>query len=186
MGDVTRILKAVEQGVAGATDELIQAIYQELRLLAVQLLSNEKPGQTVQATALVHDAYIRLVKAGDQKWDGRGHFFAAAAKAMRRLLIDNARRKNRAPKFISITTGFDPPAQGRSIDLLALDEALTKLAEKNLTIADLIELHYFGGFTLKEAAKVLKISARTADRYWAFGRAWLHGDMTSGDTSFSK
>jgi len=183
MGDVTHILRAVQEGNTEATNELIQAVYQELRFLAVQMLSQEKPGQTLQATALVHEAYLRLVKSGNHRWDGRGHFFAAAAKAMRRLLIEDARRKNRSPQYLSITTGIVPPVQGRSIDLIALDEALTKLDEIDPIVAKLIELHYFGGFTLKEAAEVLEISPRTADRYWAFGRAWLHGEITKNDTA---
>ena len=181
-GDVTRILSAIKQGDAKAADELIQAVYQELRLLGSQLLSQEQPGQTLQATALVHDAYIRLVRAEDQNWNSRGHFFAAAAKAMRRILIENARLKKRGPQRASGLTDLDPSVPSQPIDLIALDEALKKLVLDDPKIAELVELRYFGGITLTQAAEILTIPPRTADRYWAYARAFLHRQITKGDT----
>ena len=181
-GDVTRILNAIKQGDAKAADELIQAVYQELRLLGSQLLSQEQSGQTLQATALVHDAYIRLVRAEDQNWNSRGQFFAAAAKAMRRILIENARLKKRGPRRAGGLTDLDPPAPSQPIDLIALDEALKKLVLEDPKIAELVELRYFGGITLAQAAEILGIPPRTADRYWAYARAFLHRQITKGDT----
>src|SRR5215468_10931364 len=160
MTEVTRILSAIEQGDPHAAEQLLPLVYDELRKLAAAKLAQERPGQTLQATALVHEAYLRLVDvAKAQHWDSRGHFFAAAAEAMRRILVDNARRKDR-PKhggsrrrvaLDDVAAAADAPAD----DLLALDEALTKLAAQDPAAADLVKLRFFGGLTMPEAAKVL-------------------------------
>jgi len=184
MSDVTRILVAIEQGDVRAVDELLPAVYQELRLLAAQKLSKELPGQTLQATALVHEAYIRLVGAEAQNWSGRTHFFAAAAEAMRRILIDNARRKQRLKRgggqqkigLNDAELAIEVPSD----DLIALDEALAKLAEIDKVKADLVKLRYFAGLTLEQAAGVLKLPERTAKRYWAHARAWLYRQLRDG------
>jgi RNA polymerase sigma factor (TIGR02999 family) len=183
MPDVTRLLNAIEHGDRRAASELLPLVYQELRGLARQQLAREGPGHTLQATALVHEAYLRLVGPGDQaKWDGRGHFFAAAAEAMRRILVDAYRRKQadkrgggieRAAVDLNHIAGTAPDD-----DLLALDEALNHLAEKDTVKAELVKLRYFAGLTLPEAAKVLQISTTTADRYWAYSKAWLLREMT--------
>ena len=178
MSDVTRILAAIEQGDARAADELLPLVYQELRHLAAQKMSHEPPGQTLQATALVHEAYIRLVGSEDRAFSGRTHFFAAAAEAMRRILIDNARRKQRLKHgggqqkvgLNDIAPAIEPPSD----DLLALDEALVRLAKKDTVKADLVKLRYFAGLTLEQAAGLLGLSERTAKRYWAHARAWLY------------
>lgn len=184
MGDVTRILAAIEQGDARAADELLPVVYEELRRLAAAKMSQEPPGHTLQATALVHEAYIRLVGSQDQDWSGRTHFFAAAAEAMRRILIDNARRKLRLKRGggrqkIGLTDA-EPAIEGPSDDLIALDEALDRLAEMDKTKADLVKLRYFAGLTLEQAASVLNLPERTAKRYWAHARAWLHREVTEG------
>lgn len=184
MGDVTRILAAIEQGDARAADELLPVVYEELRRLAAAKMSQEPPGHTLQATALVHEAYIRLVGSQDQDWSGRTHFFAAAAEAMRRILIDNARRKLRLKRGggrqkIGLTDA-EPAIEGPSEDLIALDEALVRLAEMDKTKADLVKLRYFAGLTLEQAASVLNLPERTAKRYWAHARAWLHREVTDG------
>ena len=187
MTDVTRILNAIEQGDAQAADELLPLIYEELRVLAAQKLSHELPGQTLQATALVHEAYIRLVGEETSNWDSSGHFFAAAAEAMRRILVDNARRKrsirhggNR--QKLSLTEDFltieDPKG-----DLLALNEALDKLTNEDPKLAELIKLRYFAGLTLDQIAKMMGIGRRSADRYWALGRAWLYQEITQEDNT---
>jgi RNA polymerase sigma factor (TIGR02999 family) len=178
MNDVTQILNAIEQGDPHAASQLLPLVYDELRRLAAQKLAQEKPGQTLQATALVHEAYLRLVGSDpDQSWNSRGHFFAAAAESMRRILVENTRRKR------SLKHGGDLSRQnldGEQLsapepreDLLALDEALNKLAAGNRAAADLVQLRYFAGFTLPEAAQALGISPRTAGRLWAYARAWL-------------
>ncbi len=184
MSDVTRILVAIEQGDAKAADELLPLVYEELRRLAAQKMSQEPPGQTLQATALVHEAYIRLVGSQDQNWSGRTHFFAAAAEAMRRILIDNARRKQRLKRGggqqkVGLTDA-EPAIEGPSDDLIALDEALAKLAEIDKTKADLVKLRYFAGLTLEQAAGVLNLPERTAKRYWAHARAWLYRQVADG------
>jgi len=185
MTQITRILSAMEQGNGQATNELLPLVYDELRRLATQRLSTEKPGQTLQATALVHEAYVRLVGSEEQNWDGRGHFFAAAAEAMRRIIIENARRKQR------IKRGRDqhrvdlkedllligPPAE----DLLALDEALEQLATEDRQSAEVVKLKYFAGFTTQQAAEVLGISVRTAYRDWEYARTWLRLKVSDGD-----
>jgi len=191
MSDVTRILSAIEQGDPHAAEQLLPLLYDELRQLAAQKLAHEAPGQTLQATALVHEAYVRLVdKAGDKSaagphWDSRRHFFAAAAEAMRRVLIDRARDKGRIKRGgawkrlplehidVSLT---EPPE-----DLLALDEALQKLSEEEPLCAELVKLRFFAGLTLDEAARTLGIARRSADRYWAFARSWLYDELRGGD-----
>ncbi len=178
MSDVTPILSAIEQGDAGAASQLLPLVYDELRKLAAQKMAHEQPGQTLEATALVHEAYLRLVGDDPRKpWDGRGHFFAAAAEAMRRILVDRARDRRRQKRgggrlLLRIDLNsvlYDSPDD----DLLALDEALQNLAREDPAGAELVRLHAFAGLTLAEAAKVMGIGRRTADRYWAYARAWL-------------
>jgi RNA polymerase sigma factor (TIGR02999 family) len=182
VSDVTHLLNAIDQGDAHAAGELLPLVYDELRRLAQQKLAREQPGQTLDATALVHEAYVRLVRPADgQAFDGRGHFFAAAATAMRRILIERARHKRR------IVHGggrrrqeLDPDlvaAPEPDPDLLALDTALTKLAERDPLKAQLVELRYFAGFTGDQAAEILGISPSTADRHWIFARAWLRREV---------
>ena len=179
MTDVTRILNAIEQGDARATEELLPLVYEELRLLAAQKMAQESPGQTLQATALVHEAYLRLVGEDDRNWDSRGHFFAAAAEAMRRILVENARRKK------SLRYGGDrqridmkdvvlTDCNNASPDyLIALDKALMKFSKEDRIKADLVKLRYFAGLTVEQTAKILGISKATAKRYWIYARAWL-------------
>ena len=178
MSDVTRILTAIENGDREATDELLTVVYAELRSLAGRLLSREPPGQTLQATALVHEVYIRLVGSGKEGWEGRRHFFAAAAEAMRRILVDNARRKKslkRGGGHRRLDLDHLPaPASGPSVDLLALDEALKELQHHDPQAAELVKLRYFAGLTHQQAADVLGIGRRAADRLWASARAWLY------------
>jgi RNA polymerase sigma factor (TIGR02999 family) len=182
MSDVTRILNAIEQGDARATEKLLPLVYDELRLLAAQKMSQELPGQTLQATALVHEAYLRLVGVEAQSWDSRGHFFAAAAEAMRRILVDNARSK-RSKRHggdhhkVSLSEVF-LAIEGPKDDILALNEALDKLANEDQKIAELIKLRYFAGLTLDQVAKIMGLGRRTVDRYWALGRAWLYQEIT--------
>ncbi|MCU0915412.1 MAG: sigma-70 family RNA polymerase sigma factor [Planctomycetes bacterium] len=184
MSDVTRILNAIEQGDAKATEELLPLVYEELRLLAAQKLAQEKPGQTLQATALVHEAYLRLVGNEPPTWSGRGHFFAAAAEAMRRILVDNARRKGRfkrggAREQIALDE-VSVPLEESPEDMIALDEALTKLARAEPEAFELVRLRYFAGLTQQQAADILGMPHRTADRTWAYARAWLYQEMTRG------
>jgi RNA polymerase sigma factor (TIGR02999 family) len=184
MSDVTRILTAIEQGDARAADELLPLVYEELRRLAAQKMSKERPGQTLQATALVHEAYIRLVGSEPGDWSGKTHFYAAAAEAMRRILIENARRKQRlkhggARQKVNLEDA-GIVIQGPSEDIVALDEALTKLALEDQVKADLVKLRYFAGLTIEQAAKILNISKATADRYWSYSRAWLFDEINKG------
>jgi RNA polymerase sigma factor (TIGR02999 family) len=183
MSDVTRTLSAIEGGDPHAAEQLLPLVYDELRTLAAQKLAQEKPGQTLQATALVHEAYLRLVGQGtEQRWDSRGHFFAAAAEAMRRILVEQARRKGRLKRGqghkrvdfqeVEITI------EGLGDDMVAVDEALTKLGRQHPEKAELVKLRYFAGFTVAEAAQVLGISQTTADRYWTFARAWLFRELS--------
>ncbi len=179
MTDVTRILNAIEQGDAKAADELLPLVYEELRLLAAQRMAQEKPGQTLQATALVHEAYIRLVGLEKQNWGSKGHFFRAAADAMKRVMVDYARQKK------SLRRGGDHervPLDDVNIpqnnlplsdDLIDLDEALEKLSRRDRTKADLVKLRYFAGLTGEQAAKALGISHATAERYWDYACSWL-------------
>jgi RNA polymerase sigma factor (TIGR02999 family) len=177
MTDVTRILSAIEQGDPQAAERLLPLVYDELRKLAAQKLAQEKPGQTLQATALVHEAYLRLVGTQDPGWSGRGHFFAAAAEAMRRILVENARRKASQKHGEGMNRveldQIEIADEDRSDDLLALDEALSLLAQEDPQTAELVKLRYFSGLSNKQAAEVLGISPRTADFRWAFARAWL-------------
>ena len=179
MTDVTRILNAIEQGDAQATDELLPLIYGELRLLAAQKLSRELPGLTLEATALVHEAYLRLIGSENPGWDCRGHFFAAAAEAMRRILIEDARRKKyrrHGGQYNRVTLNESLVRENKTIspgDLLALDEALQKLENEDKTKAELVKLRFFAGLTGEQAAKALGISHATAERYWAYARSWL-------------
>jgi RNA polymerase sigma factor (TIGR02999 family) len=182
MSDITRILTAIEQGDPHASEQLLPLVYAALRQLAAQKLAQEKPGQTLEATALVHEAYLRLVNVEKaQDWNSRGHFFAAAAEAMRRILVDDARRK-RSQKAGGdlVRHDFDSivmviPAMPE--DLLALDEALEKLLAVDKTAAELVRLRFFAGLPIPEAAQLLNISPRTADRLWAYARAWLHREI---------
>jgi RNA polymerase sigma factor (TIGR02999 family) len=185
MTAVTRILSAIEQGDPHAAEQLLPLVYDELRQLAAQKLAQEKPGQTLEATALVHEAYVRLVDT-DQvpHWNSRGHFFAAAAEAMRCILIDEARRKRR-PKHGGdrkrIVLGDALPQADRHHDVLALDEALTLLAEQEPAKAELVKLRFYAGLSLAEAAACLGISEATAKRYWAVARAWLFAALAEAD-----
>lgn len=183
MNNVTRILCSLQQGDQQAADQLLPLVYEELRKLAAQRLTQEKAGQTLQATALVHEAYLRLVDVENPKqWDGRGHFFAAAAESMRRILIDNARRKRslkgggeRARVELADVEPAIEPAE--ETDLLALDEALTRLEQKDPRQAQVVKLRFFAGLTIEETARALGISASTADNDWAYARAWLRLEM---------
>jgi RNA polymerase sigma factor (TIGR02999 family) len=187
MNDVTRILSAIERGDSGAAERLLPLVYDELRKLAARKLAQEKPGQTLQATALVHEAYLRLVVADDPGWDSRGHFFAAAAEAMRRILVDNARRKGRQKRGGALARVDIDEAELASPlpdeDLLALDEALARLAAEDPVKARLVELRFFAGLGLEDAAVALGVSAPTAKRYWRYARAWLHSEVSGGDTT---
>jgi len=184
MSNVTRILNAIEQGDARAIDELLPAVYQELRQLAAWKLSQERPGQTLQATALVHEAYLRLVGAEAQSWKSRSYFFAAAAEAMRRILIESARRKQSLKRGGSRQRVDIDDAQlaieEPSEDIVALDAALTKLANKDHIKYELVKLRYFAGLTLEQAATALGISVTTAKRYWTYARAWLYREVSKG------
>jgi RNA polymerase sigma factor (TIGR02999 family) len=186
MSEVTRILSAIEQGDPHAAERLLPLVYDELRQLAAEKLAQERPGQTLQATALVHEAYLRLVEVDKaQHWDSRRHFFAAAAEAMRRILIDNARRKRTAKHGGGLQRlelhDVEVPAGTRSPDLLALEEALTKLAAEDPIKAQLVTLRYFGGLSVQEAAETLGISRATADRYWSYARLWLYCELRGTD-----
>jgi RNA polymerase sigma factor (TIGR02999 family) len=185
MSEVTHILNAIAQGEPQAAAQLLPLVYDELRQLAAQKLAQERPGQTLEATALVHEAYLRLVGAGeDQHWDSRRHFFAAAAEAMRRILIDNARRKKSRKhggdwqRCDLDTDALVVPEP--NVDLLALDAALHRLAEHDPLKAKLVELRYFAGLTGDQAAAVLGISASSADRHWVYTRAWLRRELGFG------
>lgn len=185
MSEVTRILAAIEQGNDHAVDELLPLVYEELRHLAAQKISHERPGQTLQATALVHEAYIRLVGSEIQSWRGRTYFFSAAAEAMRRILIEKARRKQ-SQKHGGDRQRIDLDEaeiviKDPSTDLIALDEALAKLAEEDRVVADLVKMRYFAGLTLEQAAVVLGVSRRTTERYWAYARAWLYQEITKAE-----
>jgi RNA polymerase sigma factor (TIGR02999 family) len=178
MSEVTRILSAIEQGDPHAADQLLPLVYDELRKLAAQKLAQEKPGQTLQATALVHEAYLRLIDVEKvQRWDSRGHFFAAAAEAMRRILVESARRKKALKhgggRACESLDQIEIAAPQTPDDLLALDEALDLLARTDSQAAELVKLRYFSGLTGKQAAELLGISPRTADFLWTYARAWL-------------
>jgi len=185
MRDVTRILSAIEQGDPSGAEELLPSVYEELRKLAAAKLAQEKPGQTLQATALVHEAYLRLVGADNaEQWNSRGHFFAAAAEAMRRILVENARRKRRDKHggqlhrvdLREMSLGVETPPD----ELLAIDETLDLLAASDPRAANLVKLHCYAGLSIEQAAEQLDISARTAYRDWSYARAWLY--RTLGQT----
>jgi RNA polymerase sigma factor (TIGR02999 family) len=193
MNEVTRVLSAIEEGDLHAAEQLLPLVYEELRRLAAAQLAQEKPGQTLQPTALVHEAYLRLIGSGDasappeQHWNSRGHFFAAAAESMRRILIDQARqkqsqrrgggRKRRALDHVQIAAPLP------SLDVLALNEALERFERVDPVKAELVKLRYFAGLSLPQVAEVLGISRTTADRYWSYARAWLHAELKKGDPS---
>jgi RNA polymerase sigma factor (TIGR02999 family) len=181
MSDVTRILNAIEGGDEKATDQLLPLVYEELRILAAQKLSHENPGQTLQATALVHEAYLRLTGDGQEGWNHRGHFFSAAAEAMRRILVEKARQKKslrRGGEYHRISIlETDLPINGDGDDILALDECLAKLAIEHKPIADVVQLYYFAGLTVDQVALAHGISRPTAAKRLAFGRAWLHREL---------
>jgi RNA polymerase sigma factor (TIGR02999 family) len=182
MSDVTRILAQIDSGEPAAAELLLPLVYDELRSLAAARLAHEKPGQTLQPTALVHEAYLRLVGGGDpQKWDSRSHFFGAAAEAMRRILVDAARRKGGAKRgggqAVHSLEQIEIPVACRPEQLLALDEALGKLETQNAQAAQLVKLRFFAGFTLREAALALAVSPRKADQIWAYARACLLAEM---------
>ena len=177
MTDVTRILSAIEDGDPHAAAQLLPLVYDELRRLAADKMAQEKPGQTLQATALVHEAYLRLVDTERaQHWNSRGHFFAAAAEAMRRILVESARRQRRhrhGGGRRRVSLGDVPAAERSPDDLLALDDALTRLAAEDAVGADLVKLHFYAGFSVEEAADALAISRAQAYRHWKYARAWL-------------
>jgi RNA polymerase sigma factor (TIGR02999 family) len=185
MTDVTRILNAIEQGDSKVADELLPLVYEELRILAAQKLSGEKPGQTLQATALVHEAYIRLVEAESQNWNSRNHFFMAAAEAMRRILVENARKKRRLKRGGNRgKLAFDEETittEKQNVDLLALDEALAKFETDDPEKATLVKLRYFAGLTISQSAEILKISLPTANRHWSYARSWLFQEISKGN-----
>jgi RNA polymerase sigma factor (TIGR02999 family) len=183
MNDVTRILSDLAQGDPHAAGKLLPLVYDELRKLAAARMAEETPGNTLNPTALVHEAYLRLVGPGDaDRWDNRGHFFAAAAEAMRRILVDAARRKRRQKhgggRNRMELGAAQPAAPASRDDLVALDAALTRLEAEDSQAAKLVELRHFTGMSVAEAAQALGISPRTADRIWAFARAWLHRELT--------
>jgi RNA polymerase sigma factor (TIGR02999 family) len=182
MSDVTVILDRIEQGDSTAAEQLLPLVYKELRKLATRKLAQEKPGQTLQATALVHEAYLRLVDVEKARhWESRGHFFAAAAEAMRRILVDQARKKRSRRMSGGLSRRDLDVAQiaapEPSLDLLAVHEALARFEARDKLKADLVKLRYFAGFTLPQAAEALGISRSTAVRYWAYARAWLHAEL---------
>jgi RNA polymerase sigma factor (TIGR02999 family) len=190
MSEVTRILSAIEQGDPHAAEQLLPLVYDELRQLAAQKLAQEKPGQTLQATALVHEAYLRLVDVEVvQHWNSRGHFFAAAAEAMRRILVERARRKGRIRHGGGLRRvdllDAEVAAPDGDEQLLLLDKALTRLAVGRPQAAEVVKLRFFTGLTLEEVAPILAISPRTCRRLWAFARAWLRRDMERSDESAS-
>ena len=183
MSEVTRILSAIDEGDPGAAGQLLPLVYDELRKLAAHKMAHERPGQTLQPTGLVHEAFLRLV--GDEdvcQWDSRGHFFAAAAEAMRRILIENARRKKSGKRGGKMAR-WELRENDAAVDaddsdtLLALDEALTRLSAIDAQLARLVELRYFTGLTIDEAAKALNVSPRTVKRNWAYARAWLRREI---------
>jgi RNA polymerase sigma factor (TIGR02999 family) len=182
MGEVTQLLQAVEDGDSQAAELLLPIVYDELRRLARQKLAQEKPGQTLDATGLVHEAYLRLVDMEIvQQWNSRGHFFVAAAESMRRILVENARRKQQVGRggdrqrvpLDAVQVAADAPSE----DLLALDESLRRLEDHDPTAAQLVKLRYFAGMTMPEAAEALGTSLRTAERNWTYARTWLHRDL---------
>ena len=186
MSDVTRILSQIQQGDPTAAGQLLPLVYEELRKLAAQRLRKERTGHTLQATALVHEAYIRLVKPDElHHWDSRGHFFAAAAESMRRILVENARRRNRLKRRVSLErrdlTLLHEATDATPEDLLSIDEALSELGIQHPEKAELVKLRFFAGLTVPEAAEAMGISPSTADRYWSYARAWLFRKLHYGE-----
>ena len=184
VSDVTQVLQAIEKGDAQAAGELLPLVYQELRRLAAHKMANESPGQTLQPTALVHEAWLRLVRSDQQSWQNRAHFFGAAAEAMRRILIENARRKRAmrrggGQQRLDIQE-LEIAASTKEDELLAVDEALERFAALDQQKAELVKLRYFAGMTIEEAAQVLGISAPTAKRWWVYARAWLYHQTRGG------
>lgn len=181
MGDVTQLLNSVEQGDPKAAEELLPLVYEELRRLAAQKMANEAAGQTLQPTALVHEAWLRLVQSKDQTWKGRGHFFAAAAEAMRRILIDKARSKNRQRHGQGLSRvnidQIDVAVDSDDETLLRVDAALEKLAREDPVKAELLKLRFFVGLTIAEAGQAMGLSESTSKRYWAYSRAWLYNEL---------
>lgn len=186
MSEVTQLIEAISQDHKQSAEQLLPLVYDELRRLAAGRIAFERPGQTLQATALVHEAYLQLVgDDGGPQWNGRAHFFGAAAEAMRRILVDAARRKGRIKRG-GLREREDVELDGLAIepmgaDLLAVDELLAELAEYDAAKAELVKLRFFAGFTLAEAAEILGISAATADRHWAYARAWLTDRLSDDD-----
>jgi RNA polymerase sigma factor (TIGR02999 family) len=185
MSEVTRILFAIEQGDNSAAEQLLPLVYDELRTLAAQRLAQEKPGHTLQPTALVHEAYLRLVDVEQARhWDSRGHFFAAAAEAMRRILVESARRKKRGKRGGHLKRlaleDRDVPVQPPADDILALDDALTRLAETDLEAARVVQLHFFAGLSIEQVAETMGVSRATAYRQWAYARARLRSIIDGG------
>jgi RNA polymerase sigma factor (TIGR02999 family) len=187
MSDVTRIFSQIESGDPSAAEQLLPLVYDELRKLAAAKLAHEKPGQTLQPTALVHEAYLRLVGGQEQHWNSRGHFFGAAAEAMRRILVNRARDKGRLKRggeskrldLERIELAVDAPSE----DLVAIDEAIDRLTLENPQCASLVKLRFFGGLSIDDAAAALGISVSTAKRHWAYARAWLFDALRPGDSA---
>jgi len=181
VSDVTRVIAAIQRGDPKAAEELLPLVYEELRKLAAVRMSNEAAGQTLQPTALVHEAWLRLVGDGDQKWDNKGHFFAAAAEAMRRILIENARRKHALKRGVHLERVNLEDVEAAILTdgetLLLVNEALEKLEQEDPEAAQLVKLRFFAGMTNEEAGQALGVSARTAKRYWTFARAWLFREL---------
>jgi RNA polymerase sigma factor (TIGR02999 family) len=188
MSEVTQILSAIEQGEPQAAEQLLPLVYAELRRLAAELMAQEKPGQTLQATALVHEAYLRLVDgAKPQHWNSRFHFFAAAAEAMRRILVEQARRKRRQKhggrrQRVGLEHALDIP-ESPPHDLVALDDVLKRFAALDPQAAQLVKLCYFAGLTMPQAAKTLGLSLRTAERNWTYAKTWLHRELSEADVA---
>jgi RNA polymerase sigma factor (TIGR02999 family) len=186
MSDVTHILSAIEQGDPHAAEELLPLVYDELRKLAAQKMAQEKPGQTLEATALVHEAYMRLVDAERvQQWDSRGHFFAAAAEAMRRILVDRAREKGREKRGGKLQKvnidAIDLATTATADQLVAIDDALTRLAIDDSAAAQIVKLRYFAGMTIEEAGRAIGVSTATAYRHWNYARAWLYSELCGAE-----
>jgi RNA polymerase sigma factor (TIGR02999 family) len=186
MSEVTQLLSAIDAGDPKAADQLLPLVYEELRRLAAQKMAHEAAGQTLQPTALVHEAWLRLVGSRDQQWNSRGHFFAAAAEAMRRILIDNARRKNRLRHGQGLARvdldQVDVAIHSDDDTLIRVDEALQKLATEDPVKAELVKLRFFIGLSIAEAGQALGLSESTARRYWAYARAWLYEELRSDST----
>lgn len=182
MADVTRILSQIEQGDPSAADQLLPLVYDELRKLATARMTAERPDHTLQATALVHEAYVRLVKGAeeDQGWNSRGHFFSAAAEAMRRILVERARHKNRREEITGPRLPLDELKNAATIpdgQLLALNDSLEDLASTHQTAAEIVKLRFFGGLSVEQAADAIGVSVRSAERYWTYARTWLHREL---------